>query len=86
MILWYMTALVITTMTPSQGWMQYNMGFEDRESCIEYLVEPGVKPKIAYDLRKQMGDMLIKLDDYTCMTRDEAIEKNGKLGHGSIDT
>ena len=82
MDLWYITVLVITTLTPSHGWMQYTQGFKDEVSCIAYLEQPGVKKMVEIDLKHQTGKILIELGEYTCMLRKEVIEKNTRLGHG----
>ena len=82
MDLWYITVLVITTLTPSQGWMQYTQGFKDEASCIAYLEQPGVKKMVEEDLKYQTSKILIELGEYDCMQRSEVIEKNTKLGHG----
>jgi len=82
MDLWYITVFVITTLTPSQGWMQYSQGFKDYNSCITYLEQPGIKKMVEKDLKFQTSKILIELGEYTCMPRSEVIEKNTRLGHG----
>ena len=82
MDLWYITVLVITVLTPSEGWMQHAQGFKDKASCILYLNQPGVKKMVEKDLKHQTSKILIELGEYDCMQRSEVIEKNTKLGHG----
>ena len=37
MNLWYITVLVITTLSPPEGYMQYTQGFKDEASCQAFL-------------------------------------------------
>mgnify|MGYP000291624377 CR=1 FL=1 len=46
MNLWYITVLVITTLSPPEGYMQYTQGFKDEASCQSFLNEPGVKEQV----------------------------------------
>lgn len=85
MNLWYITVLVITTLSPSEGYMQHAQGFKDEASCLTFLEEPGVKEKIERDLKWQTQKVLIEFGDYTCMQRGEASERNARLGHGAMD-
>tara|TARA_R110000868_G_scaffold299661_1_gene559939 strand:- start:18 stop:278 length:261 start_codon:yes stop_codon:yes gene_type:complete len=85
MNLFYITILVITTLTPSEGWMQHAQGFKDKASCISYLNQPGVKKMVTDDLKYQTQNILIDLGEYTCMSRKEATKRNMKVGHGAIE-
>ena len=85
MDLWYITVLVITVLTPSEGWMQHAQGFKDKSSCISYLNQPGVKKMVTDDLKYQTQNILIDLGEYTCMSRKEATKRNMKVGHGAIE-
>jgi|TARA_B110000971_G_C19644128_1_gene334783 hypothetical protein len=85
MNLFYITILVITTLTPSEGWMQHAQGFKDKESCISYLNQPGVKKMVTDDLKYETSKILLNLGEYTCMTRKEATKRNMKVGHGEME-
>ena len=85
MNLWYITVLVITTLSPPEGYMQYTQGFKDEASCQAFLNKPGVKEQVEADIKWQTQKVLIELGDYTCMQRGEATEKNARFGHGAVD-
>jgi len=81
--IWYITVLVITTLVPNQGWMQYSQGFKDEASCITYLEEPGIKKMVEKDIKYQMAKVIKDLGEFSCATRRDVINRNTFLGHGS---
>ena len=83
MEIWYITVLVVTTLIPSQAWMQYTQGFRDEPACIAYLEEPGIKKMIAKDINYQMANVITDMGEYFCATKKDVINRNTLLGHGA---
>jgi hypothetical protein len=81
--IWYITVLVVTTLIPSQAWMQYTQGFKDETSCIAYLEEPGIKKMVEKDINHQMANVITDMGEYFCATQRDVINRNTLLGHGA---
>ena len=71
MNLWYITVLVITTLSPPEGYMQYTQGFKDEASCQAFLNKPGVKEQVEADIKWQTQKVLIEL----ILHKDKKIRK-----------
>ena len=76
---YFITAFVITTSTPSSGWVQYTQAFDDQKAC-RYLVKQ-TKDSLTLQLEKHFGKKLVSIETFDCMTREEAVRRNTKIGH-----
>ena len=76
---YFITALISTTFTPSLGWMQSNTSYSLLEVCNEHIESK--RDAIVMGLYTYFGDKLISVQDIQCMTYDQAVEGNAKLGH-----
>ena len=77
---YFVTALVLTTHTPPLGWLQYyDRSYSLVEVCYEHVVSK--REAIIVSLRAAVGDTLIEILDIQCMTYDNAVRENTKLGH-----
>ena len=76
---YFITAFVITTNTPSAGWLQYTQAFDDRAAC-RYLVKQS-KDSLMLQIARQFGKKFVSVETFDCMTRAEAVRRNTKLGH-----
>ena len=77
---YFVTALVLTTHTPALGWLQYyDRSYSLVEVCYEHVVSK--REAIIVSLRAAVGDTLIEILGIQCMTYDNAVRENTKLGH-----
>ena len=76
---YFITAFVITTNTPSAGWLQYTQAFDDQAAC-RYIIKQG-KDNFVLQIEKHFGKKLVSVKTFDCMTRAEAVQRNTKLGH-----
>ena len=77
---YFVTALILTTHTPPLGWLQYyDRSYSLVEVCYEHVVSK--REAIIVSLRAAVGDTLIEILDIQCMTYDNAVRENTKLGH-----
>ena len=79
----FISILVTTNVYPSQGWIQWsNRSYQDRELCMKSISNS--YDQIAMSVRYLLGDKLVQIMEMRCMTRQEAIFLNYKLGHKQI--
>ena len=76
---YFITVLVSTTFTPSWGWIQANAPYSLLEVCYEHIESK--RDAIVMGLHIFFGDKLVSIHDIQCMTYDQAVKKNTKLGH-----
>ena len=76
---YFITALISTTFTPSLGWMQSNTPYSLLEVCNEHIESK--RDAILMGLYTYFGDKLISVQDIQCMTYEQAEKENTKLGH-----
>ena len=75
----FITALVHTTMIPDTGWLQWTQSYSTKEACREVIwkdfdiIQEGIK--------KYTDKSLIGILEIRCMTYDEALKLNSELGH-----
>ena len=79
--MYYLTVLItlLGTMGPPTGWVQWSEGFNNKAICEKSvaLLEPQMRIQIA----TQFGEKLADIGEFECITRQEAVERNSKLGH-----
>ena len=76
---YFITAFVITTSTPSSGWVQYTQAFDDQKAC-RYLVKQ-TRDSLTLQIAQHFGKKLVSIETFDCMTREEAVRRNTKIGH-----
>ena len=76
---YFITAFVITTHTPSAGWLQYTQAFDDQEAC-RYVIKQN-KDSLTLQIVNHFKKKLVSVETFDCMTRQEAVRRNTKLGH-----
>ena len=75
----FITALVHTIMTPDTGWLQWTQSYATKEACHEVIWKDF--DKIHEAIKNNMGMKLVGIMELRCMTYDEALKLNAKLGH-----
>lgn len=78
-ILYFVTVLVFRDAIPSSGWIQRTLPYENLEFC-QYYVKYN-KNSIISSVVKYYGKSIVRIGKIECITRQEAIERNTKLGH-----
>ena len=78
-ISYFITALIMLHLNPSLGWVQYTEKYPDISSCKEVIAYQKDEMKVA--IRTQFGKRIVKILDWECMTHQEAVDRNTKLGH-----
>ena len=76
---YFITAFVITTNTPNSGWIQYTQAFDDRKACRH--IGKQTKDSLTLEIAKHFGKKLVSIETFDCMTREEAMRRNTKIGH-----
>ena len=76
---YFITALVMLHVQPSFGWIQYTYPYTDKELCEKYVVE--FKDKLSLSIGSHFKNKMVSIQKFECITRDEAVERNTKLGH-----
>ena len=76
---YFITAFVITTNTPSAGWLQYTQAFDDQVAC-RYIIKQN-KDSLTLQIANHFKKKLVSVETFDCMTRAEAVRRNTKLGH-----
>tara|TARA_R100000306_G_C4315002_1_gene112170 strand:- start:5 stop:253 length:249 start_codon:yes stop_codon:yes gene_type:complete len=78
-MVYFVSALVITTSTPPMGWMQYQQSYSDLKICQQHIKSD--EENIKKSLRSYLGNRLVVIQEMHCLTFDEAEKRNTKLGH-----
>ena len=76
---YFITAFVITTNVPPAGWLQYTQAFDDQEAC-RYVIKQN-KDSLTLQIVNHFKKNLVGVETFDCMTRQEAVRRNTKLGH-----
>jgi len=77
--LFFLTVLVLTTRTPELGWVQYTLSYADKKICEDVIRSD--HDKIAAGIEYQLGKSFKLVREMRCMTYDQAVDLNAKLGH-----
>ena len=75
----FISLLIVTPMTPSEGWIQWSQPHTDKEACEEIIRKN--HSNIEKALKNYMGDTMKLVKEFRCMTNNEAVVLNTKLGH-----
>ena len=77
--LYFITILVITTNTVSEGWLQWTKPYTDKMECE--LVITKEKDQLADSIRLYLQNKFAVIKKIECLTYDETIKRNSALGH-----
>jgi hypothetical protein len=81
--LYFITVLVVTGYdTIPTGWIQWTQAYKDKAVCEKAIEEDhaNIIMGISSYFRKG-GGKLVTMKEFECMTHDEAVKRNTKLGH-----
>ena len=76
---YFISAFLMLNATPPLGWIQWTQDYSDMSSCQEVIKLQRDEMRVA--IRAQFGKSVIKILDWKCMTHEEAVNRNSKLGH-----
>ena len=76
---YFISAFLMLNATPPLGWIQWTQDYSDISSCQEVIKLQKDEMRVA--IRAQFGKKVIKILDWKCMTNEEAVNRNTKLGH-----
>ena len=76
---YFITALVMLNVQPSLGWIQYTYPYTDKELCEKYVEE--FKDTLSLSISNHFKHRMVSIQKFECITREEAVERNTKLGH-----
>jgi ethanolamine utilization cobalamin adenosyltransferase len=77
--LYFITVLVLTTNTISEGWLQSTTPYTSKQDC-EFAVLAKIDT-ITPSLKLYLKDKFIEVKEIECLTHDEAVKRNSTLGH-----
>ena len=76
----FISLLVVTTKTPAEGWIQWSHPYANQEVCLETIGNNYQSIEVA--ARASMKKGIVKsVKEFRCLTYQEAVELNSKLGH-----
>ena len=76
---YFISAFLMLNATPPLGWIQWTQDYSDISSCQEVIKLQKDEMRVA--IWAQFGKKVIKILDWKCMTNEEAVNRNSKLGH-----
>ena len=77
--LFFITILVITTNDNPKGWLQWSKSYSDKSACEEVIKKP--QADILLSVQHYLGKKFVAVKKMECLTYNEAVERNDKLGH-----
>ena len=77
--LFFITILVITTNDNPKGWLQWSKSYSDKSACEEVIKK--TQADILLSVQHYLGKKFIAVKKMECLTYNEAVERNDKLGH-----
>ena len=76
---YFISAFLMLNATPPLGWIQWTQDDSDMSSCQEVIKLQRDEMEVA--IRAQFGKKVIKILDWECITHQDAVVRNSKLGH-----
>jgi len=77
--LYFITVLVLTTNTISEGWLQSTTPYTSKQEC-EFAVLAKIDT-LTDSLKLYLKDKFIEVKEIECLTHDDAVKRNSALGH-----
>ena len=78
LIVWFVSALIISPTPKGTGWIQYTKSYSTLESCQRHIKIH--EPDIIYSLIRYTGGG-VEIKKVKCMTYKDAVKLNTELGH-----
>jgi len=78
-ILYFVTALILTTRVPPMAWIQYTAPYNNLEICQQYIEHN--RGSMLLTIGAYFNKDLVSVEKFECLTRQEAVDRNTKLGH-----
>ena len=78
-IVYFITALIMLNINPPLGWVQYTEAYSDLSSSKEVIAYH--KDEMALDIGRRFKGKFVKVIEWACITHEEAVDRNTKLGH-----
>ena len=75
----FITALVVTSRVPSEGWVQWSQTHNNRDACMDIIRKD--HEMIGAAVKNYLGKDFKKIREMRCLTYKEAVELNTRLGH-----
>ena len=75
----FISVLILTTKTPSQGWLQWTDGYKDIEVCKKKVDEDF--DQISAAVKGYLGEKFVSVLEMRCLTYDQTLKLNNELGH-----
>jgi hypothetical protein len=79
MELFFITALVLTTKFPAEGWLQWTQGYSSKKYCESIIRKDYLE--IGQAVRSNFGEVFTSIKEMRCLTYQEAVLLNSQLGH-----
>ena len=76
---YFISAFLMLNATPPLGWIQWTQDYPNMSSCQEVIKLQ--RDEMGVAIRAQFGKRVIKILDWKCMTHEDAVNRNSKLGH-----
>jgi len=75
----FISILILTTKTPSEGWLQWTDGYKDIEVCEKKIDEDF--DEISAAIKGYLGENFVSVLEMRCLTYDQTVKLNYELGH-----
>ena len=76
---YFISAFLLLNATPSLGWIQWTQDYPDISSCQKIMMNQ--EKEMIKSIRTKFGKRVVKILDWECMTHQDAVNRNTKLGH-----
>lgn len=77
--LYFISVLVMTTNTPSLGWLQWTESYSDKKICEDTIRKN--HELISINVKGYLGKKFMNIRELRCLTYNEALDFNTGLGH-----
>ena len=76
---YFISAFLMLNATPPLGWIQWTQDYSDISSCQKIMMNQ--EKEMIKSIRTKFGKRVVKILDWECMTHQDAVNRNTKLGH-----
>ena len=76
---YFISAFLMMNGTPPLGWIQWSHEYTDMSSCQKVIINE--KKAMRKSIKTKFGKRIVKILDWECITHQEAVNRNTKLGH-----
>ena len=75
---YFISAFLMLNATPPLGWIQWTQDYPDISSCQKIMMNQ--EKEMRKSIRTKFGKGVVKILDWECMTHQDAVNRNTKLG------